>query len=753
MKGINMKFVRRIALLFFGLLISYSLFAQVNVRVNFHTYDKGSFKRAEFWVQQTDSIVFFRLLDDLQTEIRLPDKGAYEFHFSASNYRSFHKRYEIQGDTIINILLEDPTIELQEVVVTGKSSPRLTATGEIFRLSSKAKATGDPYRALSEIPTLMVDISAQSIKMRNGDTPLILIDGHLVNSGVNAIHPSNIESVEVSEVVNARFLQMGVTKIVNIKLKKELPWYSYIDVRTRHDIPLREGFGGANFEFGKKKFAIAGNIFGGYLFKDSTTYQSKEQMGDLRKEVAGASLSKSRDINGYLLFKWTPTKSDYIAALLKTEHKNSGVTMKQAGKYYNPTDTMALRYDGNDKTLDGGYLASIYYEHTFVGKQILSAYTKYNRGYADIKKEYKEIYDTQESSSLVDLKMLRDQYAFSLDYETGRQAYGSIAVGNNCEYTQDKVTDIVPSAPLNTNVGLFSNYTHATYTNLWKQLYYMLSAGVQGLAVKAADKNNAYWRPRAAVSLSWRLPKKQFIRGSYYLTNKLPLSTQLVAFNTSTNPWLRKVGNPYLVPMQIHQFDLNYNYSFKQFRLQLFGNHTRYSKIIEPFIYQNGGIQIQSFHNNGTYNSSAGGLGLNYSGKNWMWYINGGYTSEVFNGQSPKGSFNVQGNLRWNFGDFFLYTTIAWRNKSYSAISMTEYQNPTEAHVQVAWQATNNLYVSVGLPYYWGVKENTDIIQQQGYNSVQNIRFVSESLRPWILISWTIRKNSELELPSKNPDL
>ncbi len=84
---------------------------------------------------------------------------------------------------------------------------------------------------------------------------------------------------------------------------------------------------------------------------------------------------------------------------------------------------------------------------------------------------------------------------------------------------------------------------------------------------------------------------------------------------------------------------------------------------------------------------------------------------------------------------------------------MTEYKNPTEAHVQIAWQATKNLYVSVGLPYYWGVRQNTNTIQQQDYNSIQNIRFESESLRPWILISWTIRRNSKLAIPSKNPDL
>ena len=105
----------------------------------------------------------------------------------------------------------------------------------------------------------------------------------------------------------------------------------------------------------------------------------------------------------------------------------------------------------------------------------------------------------------------------------------------------------------------------------------MGSVGLQSLAVNATGKRQGYWRPRVAVSLTWRLPHRQSVRGSYYLTNQLPESRNLVTFNQSTNPWFREEGNPYLVPIQSHRFSLNYECGLGDFQLRLQVRHNRNS--------------------------------------------------------------------------------------------------------------------------------------------------------------------------------
>lgn len=729
------------------------LWGQVNLRLNVATYDNHFIESAELLVQEGDSIQQFSVIKPQDYVLTLPKAGKYSIELTHPSYEAYRIEGFFSNDSTLNIFFKQRAIRLEEVVVEEKARPKVTATGEIFKLSRKAKASKNPFVALSEIPLLQVDISSQSVKMRSGESPLILIDGHLVNSGIQPILPENIESVEISEVVSARYLQMGFTKIVNIRLRESIPLYSYMELRSRHDIPLREGFGGANFEFGKKTFALSGGIFTNYLTKDRVRYETVEQMEQQIKQLSGMGIAQSREADGDLLVKWLPKSSDYFSALLKTQRTRNETERTHKGLYNVSNKSVSLNTASNENILSGGFLAALFHEHTFQNKSTLTTLFKYNYGFYDLKQDYSEMLEKDTTKSLVDLATLRNQYVLSIDYDSDRQQYGTIAIGNNLEYTQDQIKNQCFAPSLTAYVGLWSNYTHATYSNQWKRLYYMASIGLQSLAVKAADKNHSYWRPRAAVSMTFQLPSQQSVRGSYYLTNKLPESRNLVSFNQSTNPWMREEGNPYLIPMQIHQLDLNYDYSFSDFRIQLFGSHQRYSQMIEPYIRQEGAYHIKSFQNKGTYKNTNGGVNVSYGGESFQISATTDYSSEAFNGQNPLGSYGIRGYFRWDFGDFFIYSSLSWRNRSYTSISQTIYKNPMEAHIQIAWQATEQLYFSLGLPYFWGTRKDVTQINQPSYSIDQHSFYEGSSLRPWLLISWTLRKNAKMAIPRKLPNM
>ena len=96
------------------------------------------------------------------------------------------------------------------------------------------------------------------MRMDDGNTPMILIDGNLMNSGITPINPKDIESVEVVDVVNSRYLQMGVKNIVNIKLKERTAPYTFFQAATRYDIPLRYGMGVVYFVVGIQTISLYG---------------------------------------------------------------------------------------------------------------------------------------------------------------------------------------------------------------------------------------------------------------------------------------------------------------------------------------------------------------------------------------------------------------------------------------------------------------------------------------------------------------
>lgn len=110
---------------------------------------------------------------------------------------------------------------------------------------------------------------------------------------------------------------------------------------------------------------------------------------------------------------------------------------------------------------------------------------------------------------------------------------------------------------MNTFVAAFSS-------SIQQKFMYMLSAGVEGIWLKAADISNHYFKPRASASLTWVPNDHHSVQFSYELTNTTPDVGMLNPYNTSTDALLVIKGNPYLLPSQSHSFNLSYTYNWKR---------------------------------------------------------------------------------------------------------------------------------------------------------------------------------------------
>ena len=85
-------------------------------------------------------------------------------------------------------------VNLEKVTVTRNRADQVTrtATGEIFHLFEKAKASGDPFLALREVPRLYSDMANRQIRMADGERPLILVNGNRFHQDIAAIDPKEI---------------------------------------------------------------------------------------------------------------------------------------------------------------------------------------------------------------------------------------------------------------------------------------------------------------------------------------------------------------------------------------------------------------------------------------------------------------------------------------------------------------------------------------------------------------------------------
>ena len=66
--------------------------------------------------------------------------------------------------------------------------------------------------------------------------------------------------------------------------------------------------------------------------------------------------------------------------------------------------------------------------------------------------------------------------------------------------------------------------------------YYMASAGLEGIWLKAGDAKNSYLKPRFSLSGTYQFNPNNSTQLSYELTNRSPSVGQLNPYNTSTDP-------------------------------------------------------------------------------------------------------------------------------------------------------------------------------------------------------------------------
>ena len=245
--------------------------------------------------------------------------GKYDVSVNALFFKDFTDTLTISGkakDVTYALNREVKNITLQDVTVTADRSHiiRRTANGQKFYLSEKAKKLHNPFQALQEIPLLISDPSSSSVKTLDGKTPLILIDGNRVNSGIAPINPADIESIEVINTVSARYLQEGIGGIVNIKLKRKSAPYVWLEAATRHDLPADHGFGVFYFEIGNRKYSLYGRTVYDYTYHDDTEADVARQNTTYTQNFTQAARTDKHSRPGELLFKWSLTPKDYFAA-------------------------------------------------------------------------------------------------------------------------------------------------------------------------------------------------------------------------------------------------------------------------------------------------------------------------------------------------------------------------------------------------------------------------------------------------------
>ena len=654
------------------------------------------------------------------------------------------------------IQLAPDKLTLDEVVVRGESryAVKRTATGEIYRLSEYAKNCGDPFRALGEIPTLNVDVALQSVKMDDGSSPMVLIDGKRINTGITPINPKEIESVEIINVVSARFLKEGVKNILNIRLKKKQRPYQWVQLATRHDVPFRYSMGVGYFEVGNPKFSLYGRMTADVTHNKNGNFEMQQNNKDYHKKIWGDLQNNQHLELVELLFKWTPDEKNYFAAHAygrwnKNKKKSWGLGLLNTDKEHE------LNHNSFSEDQSNTLTSSVYFQHDFSKEKTLEATFAYNINNNKDNGHSEEVYMDNRTplKTMYDFYNKRSSGSLDVCFLSLWDNVNSINIGNKVKFISDHIDKKSEKLPL-FNHRSWEEYFYASFSSKWKKLSYMFSAGLNAIWLKAGDTDNHYIRPSISASGIFEWNGKYSTNIKYEMSAQSPDVRQLNPYDISTDPLVVFRGNPYLTPQVSQNMNLSHTYHFKNLYLTGFTSYNIITDIIESCGKMEQGKFVSTFQNSGRYSTLSLGLrsNINFPKKLGRAYMGVSYKWFYFAEQSAKSSFGINGGLwfyykKWTFGgdiDFISY--------DYTPISKTRQLTPGYSMVQVIYNFKKNFYVSVALPYAFGIPKTETETFADGYTSYyfQNMSTTNMSLRPWILLRYTIRKNEKRKIKLGN---
>ena len=372
--------------------------------------------------------------------------GEYTVSINALFFKDFTDTLTINEKTkniTYALSREVKDITLQDVTVTADRSHIIgrTANGQRFYLSEKAKKLHNPFQALQEIPLLISDPSSSSVKMLDGKTPLILIDGNRINSGIAPINPADIESIEVINAVSARYLQEGIGGIVNIKLKRKSTPYVWLEAATRHDLPTDHGFGVFYFEIGNRKYSLYGRTVYDYTYHDDTEADVARQNTTYMQNFTQAARTDKHRLAGRTAFQVEHDAQRLFRRARLCRH----LPRQDARRRHRPVhakaedEAYAFSSNGNDKSLIA--TTSLYYKHSFSSSNTLEVRLAYNFNRDNYSETRTEQYGGNTTGRETLFKSRRHSGSLMIDYARDFKNGTYIAFGSHTSLKRDNIAN------------------------------------------------------------------------------------------------------------------------------------------------------------------------------------------------------------------------------------------------------------------------------------------------------------------------
>lgn len=707
---------------------------------------------AQVLLSASDSLAAMALTDP-EGRFRIDGlaRGSYRVAVLLAGYNTFERALEIKaGDERADFLLTpEARVDLEGVTVTGNRADLVerTATGEIFHLSEKMKGEArNIYQALREIPLLSVNETDRDIRMADGSTPIILVNGVRRSGAEEVIDPEMIETVEVIENPSARYLaEEGVTAVLNIRTRRNRELAQSANLYGKQQANGAFGLLGGSYQMEKSNlsFYLNGQFF---YFRDDDSEQTRmTDTGSLLRRSSGTRRYDARDLYLNAGGDWVISGRDYLSYSATIHNNPSDIRTESDGTQEGANGGSPFAYSTYSDLayLSGNY--ALFYRRTLEQDRHLELTTRASH-YDTSPAGWREERDDREAyRSEIDMDNRRTVYSLEGNYDLAWPGRLALDIGLNAYYQQAEIRELA-TAPFRYREG--REYLYGALRSLGKgNLSYSASLGLDIVERSASGVRKAYVNVLPSLSLAYKVHKGGSVRLSLSRQRVSPGLGYLNPLNISTDSLYVTVGNPYLSPSLSNRAVLSYSWSGSPIYLQPSLSYTYEQDRVTPYGRLDGDVYTRSYRNTGHAHLFRASLTARLNlGKYGNINVTPFLSKQEFPGMAFNGrAWGVNGNAYLSYKRVYLNGMLKYTNYQYTQISRT--RSGPMVDLEIGWMLPKGWTLSASIRdnmhYYrvWTIDGD--------YRAYEETIFKDRRWTPMVGLSYYFRNKAKVKYRDK----
>lgn len=505
-----------------------------------------------------------------------------------------------------NIVILSPAISLEEVVVTPDDVQEFRDHTS-YRLTMKDMSIyANVLQSLNEIPNLTV-LSNGAVFFEGNQNVKILINGvEATIQEIQTLSKEDINKVDVYQTPPLRFLNQGISAVLDIKLKSKIyGGNGGLDLSQAFQSLKGNNSIAFYYNYRQSRFSV--------LYNNENSHYKKFQKSEvLNYEYNGICFNKNKEgldsknhyDNNNINLSYQINQPQKFLYNVKAEvdfNRNGGTSLQNVKT---PTEsflaTNLLRtdytkyivgnyFERNFGENAGTFLANVNYQHFS---------TSYNSAYNELSES-----DAAVNNSMSNYKTHLDAIFSEIQYQLPYNKLGSFTISAHETYKHSKYVDTL--TPFYQTTNTFGGA--AQWLGMKGSVRWWLSLGADWYHTASTVLENSHnlFIPTPRVNIHWRASNRVQFLINYSYTGNVPTIAQL----SETNQWIdtRLVyhGNSTLKPYKTHATSMRFIYNNYYLNLSLLASfNSSPNRICDMYTLTNDYV-LQTLVNLSSYKESS----------------------------------------------------------------------------------------------------------------------------------------------------